>query len=565
MTGVTGAPDPWPEAPPRGALLPLGSIRSVVRALLMHDPDGGPVGLVLAALTGLVFAVVILTAGALIRDAASQPVDLARLIGFLALVAGAAVVHGMALARGMRSSERCRRALLDGLVGRLRETSLEAVEITGADSLSEAVARALSTVASGVLLVFQIVQHGLTLIVCALVILVTTPTVFLCLGAAAVVWGVLVRRRRIVERRASARAAEAEARFNRHLGEMIAGSRDLHLDPAKRRDLVITALAPAARAARDGAVAAAGARSRIMDMHALSWLLAMALLVFVLPRFGLSAQVTVAFLMLAVLWQWISGLLLVMPTLERAGQALDRLDGLDRALAPETTGPQAAPAAADAPAFERLVLSGLTYRYPDAGGVPGFGMGPIDLTLRRGEILFLVGGNGSGKSTLIKVLTGLYAPSDGDMTVDGHPVTLAAWRSLFAYVPTDLHLFRRLYGIAPEAVADGRWVLDRLGVARVVGIHDGAFTTRALSAGQRKRLGLAVAIMERRPVLVLDEWAADQDPESRRLFYTEVLPDLRARGLTAVVVSHDDRYFTAADRVVKMRDGRVVAEDDDDG
>src|SRR5256885_14002412 len=66
------------------------------------------------------------------------------------------------------------------------------------------------------------------------------------------------------------------------------------------------------------------------------------------------------------------------------------------------------------------------------------------------------------------------------------------------------------------------------------------------------------AYLEGRPVLVFDEWAADQDPSFRHLFYTELLPELRARGHLLVVISHDDRYFHLADRIVRMEAGRMV-------
>lgn len=539
-----------------GAVLPVGALRSLVRFMIAQDPDGGLLALMLSALTGLLFAVVIIVAGVLIREASPDPISHAHFVVFLAVVAATAGVHGLSLALGMRSAETCLHALLESFAARLRDTSLQAIEAVGPGIVGDAVARNVSPVTGGVLLVFQIVQHGMTVAVCALAILVTAPAVFLCLAGAGVIWVSLIRRRRTVERRAAAEANRAEEQFSRDLGEMIGGFRELHLDPEKMRDIVNGALAPAARQTRDGAVAAAGARSRIMDAQAFMWLLALAFLVFVLPEFGLAAQVTVAFVVLAVLWQWISELILVMPNLERAGAALDRLDAVMRRLTPEPAADTVPPDSQ--PTFDRLRLREVTYHYPDVEAAAGFEIGPINLTIRRGEILFLTGSNGSGKSTLIKVLTGLYAPATGDMTVDDHPVTLSAWRGLFSYVPTDYHLFRRLYGIAPDAIEDGRWVLDRLGMTRLVSIEDGAFSTRNLSTGQRKRLGLAVAIMDRRPVLVLDEWAADQDPDYRRLFYSEILPELRARGLTVIVVSHDDRYFHLADRRICLADGKIV-------
>ncbi|MBH9340157.1 cyclic peptide transporter, partial [Pseudomonas aeruginosa] len=90
--------------------------------------------------------------------------------------------------------------------------------------------------------------------------------------------------------------------------------------------------------------------------------------------------------------------------------------------------------------------------------------------------------------------------------------------------------------------------------------RDGNFSTPDLSTGQRKRLALINAWLEERPVLVFDEWAADQDPAFRRVFYTELLPDLKRQGKTIIVISHDDRYFEMADQLIRLSAGKVVKE-----
>ena len=89
----------------------------------------------------------------------------------------------------------------------------------------------------------------------------------------------------------------------------------------------------------------------------------------------------------------------------------------------------------------------------------------------------------------------------------------------------------------------------------------GEFNTVDLSTGQRKRLALIVSLLEKRPILLLDEWAADQDPEFRRKFYFDLLPALHRAGVTVVVVTHDDRYLDEMDlpaRRLRMDEGRFV-------
>jgi multidrug/microcin transport system ATP-binding/permease protein len=215
-------------------------------------------------------------------------------------------------------------------------------------------------------------------------------------------------------------------------------------------------------------------------------------------------------------------------------------------------------------AFERLELRGVRYRYPAREGDSCFEVGPLDWTLSRGEIVFVIGGNGSGKSTLARLVSGLCEPSAGEVRIDGqrvdpaHPLPL---RGLFSAVFSDFHLFRELLGAegAANPVAAQTW-LAMLELTEKVQIEDGRLSDLRLSTGQRKRLALLLGVLEDRPILLLDEWAADQDPVFRRFFYHELLPQLRAAGRTIVAITHDEAYFGVADRILKLDSGRLVAE-----
>ncbi|WP_144635228.1 cyclic peptide export ABC transporter [Bordetella genomosp. 13] len=253
-----------------------------------------------------------------------------------------------------------------------------------------------------------------------------------------------------------------------------------------------------------------------------------------------------------------------LPSLGRARVALKRVADLAARFAtPEAALADASGLDTDRrPAMERgIELRGASYTFDaPAAGQPGFVLGPIDLTVRRGELLFVVGDNGSGKTTLIKLLLGLYMPSDGAVLLDGKPVGHAErddYRQLFGTVLSDFFLFEDLPGGQQSLPETAQPYLQRLELAHKVSVQEGAFSTVDLSTGQRKRLALVHAYLEGRPVLVFDEWAADQDPAFRHLFYTELLPELRAQGRSIVVISHDDRYFHVADRIVHMRAGRV--------
>ncbi|HDR9605677.1 TPA: ATP-binding cassette domain-containing protein, partial [Burkholderia aenigmatica] len=167
-------------------------------------------------------------------------------------------------------------------------------------------------------------------------------------------------------------------------------------------------------------------------------------------------------------------------------------------------------------------------------------------------------------------LTGLYEPEEGTIEVDGRTIgwrERAAYRQRFSAVFNDFHLFDALLGIVDpddpsRAQADARAnaLVAKLALDHKVKVVDGAFSTRALSTGQRKRLALVVAYLEDRPFYLFDEWAADQDPSFKAVFYEQLLPELRARGKAVIVITHDDRYFDLADRLLKLDNGRIVSD-----
>ena len=212
--------------------------------------------------------------------------------------------------------------------------------------------------------------------------------------------------------------------------------------------------------------------------------------------------------------------------------------------------------------WQTLELREVKYHYPAQGDEPGFDVGPVNLTLTRGETVFLMGGNGSGKSSLARLLSGLYRPSAGAILLDGQVISASDWpayRHLFASVFTDFHLFSQLLGPegqTSEATHIDHW-LDQLHMRHKARIGDGHLLDTRFSQGQRKRLALLLALLEKRDILLLDEWAADQDPLFRRFFYRELLPMFKQAGITVFAISHDDQYFDLADRLVKMESGQL--------
>ncbi len=208
------------------------------------------------------------------------------------------------------------------------------------------------------------------------------------------------------------------------------------------------------------------------------------------------------------------------------------------------------------PGWQTLELRDVTFTYHDGS----FSVGPINLTIQRGELLFLIGGNGSGKSTLAMLLTGLYTPASGEILIDGKPLgadEMDAYRQHFSAVFTDVWLFDKLLGPGGEE-ADPALVetwLHRLKMDHKLTLENGKILNLKLSKGQKKRVALLLALAEGRDIILLDEWAADQDPHFRREFYQVLLPLMKEMGKTVFAISHDDHYFIHADRLLEMRQG----------
>lgn len=232
--------------------------------------------------------------------------------------------------------------------------------------------------------------------------------------------------------------------------------------------------------------------------------------------------------------------------------ALESLEG-----AQWLTEPPPAIQSTDAP--PRVKLDGLRYQYSSGEGQSGFSVGPLNLTLSPSTLVMVTGGNGSGKTTLMKLLLGLYPASEGTLYLDERPVThqsLQAYRDHFTGIFGHGHLFDRPYGLAAaEDRTRVEALLKRFGILEVVGYDGASFKGLDLSSGQSMRLAMVIALLEERPLCVFDEWTANQDPQTTRFYYLELLPELLERGKTVLAVSHDERFFHLADTVIHLEGG----------
>lgn len=255
----------------------------------------------------------------------------------------------------------------------------------------------------------------------------------------------------------------------------------------------------------------------------------------------------------------LEALLLNIPRANLAQVSADRIDEITRSMFSSESQTNKV----DLPPLQSITLQGVLHRYYHEQKDEMFTLGPVDLQFSPGEITFLVGGNGSGKTTLAKLLVGLYPPEEGKIILNDvviNDTNRDHYRQFFTTIFSDFHLFERLLETSYEKDLDqrGNELLTKLHLQHKVKVQNGAFTTLTLSQGQRKRLALVVTYLENRPFMVFDEWAADQDPVFKEIFYHELLPELRAMGKTILVISHDDRYFHLADRLIRMENGRLT-------
>jgi cyclic peptide transporter len=210
-----------------------------------------------------------------------------------------------------------------------------------------------------------------------------------------------------------------------------------------------------------------------------------------------------------------------------------------------------------------IIYKNLVYQYPK--GKKAFSLKPINFELKQGEIVFLHGQNGSGKSTFSMLLTGLLSPQSGSISLGNQTIDSSntRWKNLFGVVYTNSCLFQEVVDQDGKLVESERVenFLRFIKLDHKVKVKDGVLSTVDLSQGQKKRIALLLAYFENAPILVFDEFAADQDPSFRKYFYEHIIHELRAQGKTIFAITHDDTYFHHADRLFVMNQGKLSSDE----
>lgn len=361
-------------------------------------------------------------------------------------------------------------------------------------------------------------------------------------------------------------AREARGVLFQHLRSLTDGLKELLMHRGRRLEFVNEELRRAAEWLRHTNLKAARRQNLAGAWMQVSFYTLIGIIVFLFPSVVTVSPETLTGYVVAVLYMMgpIWAIIAAIPNIERGQVALESIERLGVTLDAGQDDERVLPLADVEVGVSPVVRwRDVVYSYGEASKrEEPFTLGPISLEFHPGELVFLVGGNGSGKSTFVKVLTGLYQPTHGEVMLAGREITAfnREWyREHFSVVFSDFHVFRKLLGLLDSEVERlAEPCLRLLHMDQKVAVHERTFSTLDLSQGERKRLAYITAYFENRPIYVFDEWAADQDPQYKEIFYKTLLPDLRARGKLVVVITHDDRYFHLGDQIIKLEDGQVV-------
>ncbi len=361
--------------------------------------------------------------------------------------------------------------------------------------------------------------------------------------------------------------ADATDRFTVSLKDIVSGFNELKMNRKKSDALFNRKIRSASQAKNERLLGTELYQMNSIVLEQATLFLPLGLTLFLLPSFFQTATadlVKIVSVTLVVIWPAYT-LVQFGPVSTAAAGIIARLTALEKQLEEADLEPiiEAETAYPIAPDFDNLRFTEIDYLYPKRkGDEKAFALQVNSFHLTKGELVIMRGGNGSGKSTFMRLLAGLAQPAGGCITVnntDQAQIGAAQYRALFSLIMTDFHLFDDFYGYENMNQEQlHKWV-GKLGLQSKV-FEGKELPTVDLSSGQKKRMALLAAIMENRQILLLDEVAADFDPHFREVYYNEILPELKREGRTLFVISHDDRYYHIADRVLTMREGSITAE-----
>lgn len=454
------------------------------------------------------------------------------------------------------------------IANKVRRSELRTIEELGNIGTYSSLTQGASTVAQAVMYLVKGIESLFVLIFASLYLLWLSPVSFLM---ASILIGLaiplLIRHYHRTFSELS-EASQKEGIFFENFTAMLKGFKHLKINQRESEAM----FSNINQLATETGVLKSRSNVRLLEDVLLSnvtFYLLLLLVVFILPNFIPAHEENLFQVITTILFMIgpISAVAAALPNVSKTNVAISNLYKLEERLDKNLSEEKESKAVEPFDAFNTITLKNVCFTYTNTEGEPLFDAGPFTLSCKRGEILFITGGNGSGKSTFLKLLTGLYYPRQGHIYIDQRQIPTQdypVYRELFSVVFSDFQLFDHLYGQTDASKIEiqqeiNAW-LEKLDLSHITHFEDGRFTNTDLSTGQRKRLALIIALIQHRPILVFDELAADQDPKFRKLFYEDILPELKQQGKTIISVTHDDKYFGVADQVLSMNNGQLDRE-----
>jgi putative ATP-binding cassette transporter len=457
--------------------------------------------------------------------------------------------------------EKARQDLTNRLCNKLILTELNFIESYGRSELYQKLRLDVNMVCNVATSILTSTQSAVLLFFCLVYIawLVPVALFFTLVGIALGLTVYLVQNKRILDTVRLARKAAVD--FGEQLRDLVGGFKELKVNHSKRSDFNNNLLSVTDKFRK--------LNTKVAKLETVSFLttqififLLIAVVVFLLPVFQVIDK--------TVIFQFFASILFLIGPLEslissyqnisKASISLENIYGLENDINKSLSELVDSSRIDMNINFDQIKLDNIHFHYQKNNN-DKFVIGPINLTIRRGEILFIAGGNGTGKTTLLKIITGLYIPTEGEIRINGDILTIEnyqSYREMFSTIFTDFHVFRKLYGVSDIDQDKLSAILHELKLDDKTAILDGEFDSSNLSRGQKKRFAYMISYLDNRQIYVFDEFAADQDPGFKKYFYYTILPSLKAEGKTVIAVTHDDNYFDACDRLVKMDYGKIV-------
>lgn len=533
----------------------------LIRFILRYSKLAMVLTVVLGIIGGLCSVALVALITSRLSDAAGQ-ISLWQFVGLVAAVLGTNLLS-RSLLTGISQT-----AVLDlrmGLCRQVLAAPLRRLEAFGSHRVIGALTEDISTIANALLDVPNFCVNVAVTLGCVAYLgwlsikMLPALVIFILLVAVSV---------KLLQSRAMKHMAAAREEWDTLVGcfgALTEGAKELKMHRPRREAFFGELLAPSAIEHRRHSITGRRVLGATASWVQVLYFVFIGFTIFALPLFeGVRADILIGYTLTVLYMRTpLSILMEVIPSFARANFSIRKVEQLGASLSDGVAEPHED--AGPRHAWKSIELAGVTHTYVHEKDDSTFTLGPLSLTLKPGELVFIAGGNGSGKTTVAKLLTGLYEPESGEVRLDGEPVTDVsrdAYRQNFSVVFAVPYLFKQLLGLTADDIdARAHFYVERLQLQHKLRVEGGQFSTTSLSQGQRKRLALLTAYVEDRPVYVFDEWAADQDPLFKETFYLRLLLDLKAAGKTVVVISHDDRYYHVADRLIKLENGQIVDEE----